>query len=265
MDLGLTDRVALVAAASSGLGRAAAERFAQEGARVAICARSKEKIEATAREIAASTGSPVLAVVADVTSTDDVRRLVATTVKRFGRLDALVTNAGGPPAGGFDDFATDLAPYRQALELNLLSTVSLCQAAIPVMRKHGWGRIVAVTSLAAKQPSPALLLSSVARAGVLAFTKCLATEVAGDGITVNAVCPGYTLTDRLAEHAEQEADFHKLDPRDIYDLWVKEIPARRLAEPSEFADVVAFLASERASYVTGTAVAIDGGYIKSLF
>ena len=264
MDLGLNDRVALVTGASSGLGRAVAERFAREGAQVAICARTKDKIEETAREISAATGQAVLAVVADVTNADDVRRLVRTTVKRLGRLDILVANAGAPPAGGFISF-DDLEPYRNALELNLLSTIALCQAVVPTMRRTTWGRIIAVTSLAAKQPSPAQLLSSVARAGVLAFTKCLATELADEGITVNAVCPGYTLTDRLTEHAEAEAGFRKLKQREVYNLWVKEIPARRLAEPAEFADVVAFLASERASYLTGTAVAIDGGYIKSLF
>jgi 3-oxoacyl-[acyl-carrier protein] reductase len=265
MDLGLKDRVALVTGASSGLGRAAAERFAREGARVAICARTKETIETTAREIAAETGSPAVAIVADVTNHDDVQRLVKTTVKRLGRIDILVANSGGPPAGGFSTFADDLEPYRQALELNLLSTIALCQAAVPVMRRGTWGRIVAVTSLTAKQPAPAQLLSSMARAGVLAFTKCLAAELADEGITVNAVCPGYTLTDRLTELAEAESRFRKLKQREVYNLWVKEIPARRLAEPAEFADVVAFLASERASYITGTALAIDGGYIKGLF
>lgn len=264
MDLGLKGRVALVTGASSGLGRAAAERFAREGASVVVCARTANKLADSAREIAEATGAEVVPVPADVTNAGDVRTLMRATVDRFGRLDCLVANAGGPTSGGFAHFADGLAPYREALELNLLSTVALCQAAVPEMRRNGWGRVVAVTSLSAKQPTPSLLLSSIARAGVLAFTKALATELAEEGITVNAVCPGYTLTDRLSELAEAEAGRQRLDPRDIYDLWVKEIPARRLAEPAEFADVVAFLASERASYVTGVALSVDGGYIKSL-
>jgi 3-oxoacyl-[acyl-carrier protein] reductase len=264
MDLGLKGRVAVVTGASSGLGRAAAERFAREGAHVVICARTAAKLADAAREISEATGSEVVPVPADVTNAGEVRTLVRAAVDRFGRLDVLVANAGGPPSGGFEHFADDLAPYRDAIELNLLSTVALCQAAVPEMRRNAWGRIVAVTSLSAKQPTPSLLLSSVARAGVLAFTKSLASELAEEGITVNSVCPGYTLTDRLSELAEAEAGRHKLEPRDIYDLWVKEIPAKRLAEPAEFADVVAFLASERASYVTGVALAVDGGFIKSL-
>lgn len=264
MDLGLTGRVAVIAGASSGLGRATAERFAREGARVVICSRTAEALEATAKEIASDSGSEVVAVPADVTVEADVKRLVSETVMRFGRLDVLVTNAGGPPSGGFAQFEEGLEPYRKALELNLLSTVALTQAAVPEMRKNNWGRIVAVTSLVAKQPSITLLLSSIARAGVLAFTKTLATELAHEGITVNSVCPGYTLTDRLSELAEAEAGRANVQPSDIYEQWVRDIPAKRLADPSEFADVVAFLGSERASYVTGVALAIDGGYIKSL-
>ena len=265
MDLGLKDRVAIVAGASSGLGRAAAQRLAAEGARVAICSRNREGLEVAAREIAESTRGEVLAVPADVTSQDEVRGLVRATVERFGRLDCLVANAGGPPSGGFAVFPDDLGPYRTALELNLLSTVALCQAAVPEMRRNGWGRIVAVTSLSAKQPSPSLLLSSIARAGVLAFTKALATELAGEGITVNSVCPGYTATDRLSELAEAEAGRAGVAEEAIRERWAADIPARRIGSPSEFADVVAFLASERASYVTGVALAIDGGLIKGLF
>lgn len=265
MDLGLKNRVALVAAASTGLGRATAERLAIEGARLTICARSQQTLETAAAEIRASSGTEVLPVLCDVTNEADVRRLVDATVERFGRLDVLVTNAGGPPSGGFAEFSAGLEPYRQALELNLLSTVALTQAAVPEMRKNGWGRVIAVTSLAAKQPSTSLLLSSVARAGVLAFTKVLATELARENITVNSVCPGFTMTERLLELAEAESSRGGVTPDDIYDRWRSDIPARRIADPDEFADVVAFLASERASYVTGVALAIDGGIIKSLY
>lgn len=265
MDLGLRNRVAFVSAASTGLGRATAERLAAEGASLTICARSLETLEQTASEIRAASGSDVLPVQCDVTNEEEVRRAVAETVARFGRLDVLVTNAGGPPSGGFAQFPDSLEPYRRALELNLLSTVSLAQAAVPEMRKNGWGRIVAVTSLAAKQPSTSLLLSSVARAGVLAFTKVLATELAHENITVNSVCPGFTLTERLSELAEAEAGRGGVSPDEIYERWRRDIPAKRIADPSEFADVVAFLASERASYVTGVALAIDGGIIKSLY
>lgn len=265
MDLGLKERVAIVAAASTGLGRAVAERLAREGARVAICARSTETLEKTAADIFSATGSDVLAVPCDLTVESEVRTLVDSTVKRFGRLDVVVTNAGGPPSGGFAQFASGLDPYRRALELNLLSTVSLTQAAIPEMRRNGWGRVIAVTSLAAKQPSTSLLLSSIARAGVLAFTKVLATELASENITVNSVCPGFTLTERLSELAEAEAGRAGCAPEEIYERWRREIPSHRIADPAEFADVVAFLASERASYVTGVALAIDGGIIKSLY
>lgn len=265
MDLGLRTRVAFVAAASSGLGRATAERLAAEGAGLAVCARSKDTLETTVSEIRAASGADVLAVPCDVTNEADVRRAVAETVEHFGRLDILVTNAGGPPSGGFAQFSEDLAPYRNALELNLLSTVALTQAAVPHMRRNGWGRIIAVTSLTAKQPSTSLLLSSVARAGVLAFTKVLATELAHEGITVNSVLPGFTLTDRLSELAEAEAGRGGIGVDDVYEQWRKDIPARRIAAPEEFADVVAFLASERASYVTGVALSIDGGIVKSLY
>ena len=265
MDLGLKNRVALVAAASTGLGRATAERLALEGAKLTICARSQQTLETAAAEIRASSGTEVLSVLCDVTNESDVRRVVDATVERFGRLDVLVTNAGGPPSGGFAEFSDGLEPYRHALELNLLSTVSLTQAAVPEMRKNGWGRVIAVTSLAAKQPSTSLLLSSVARAGVLAFTKVLATELARENITVNSVCPGFTMTERLLELAEAESSRGGVTPEEIYDRWRSDIPARRIADPDEFADVVAFLASERASYVTGVALAIDGGIIKSLY
>lgn len=265
MDLGLRDRVALVAAASTGLGRATAERLAMEGARLTICARSQQTLETAAAEIRASSGNEVFPVLCDVTNEAEVHRLVEVTVERYGRLDVLVTNAGGPPSGGFAEFSGGLEPYRRALELNLLSTVALTQAAVPEMRKNGWGRVIAVTSLAAKQPSTSLLLSSVARAGVLAFTKVLATELARENITVNSVCPGFTLTERLLELAVAESDRGGVTTEEIYERWRSDIPARRIADPNEFADVVAFLASERASYVTGVALAIDGGIIKSLY
>jgi len=265
MDLGLENRVAFVAAASTGLGRAVAGRLAAEGATLAICARSRQTLEAAAEEIRASTGATVSVVACDVTHETDVRRAIDETAERFGRLDILVTNAGGPPSGGFAQFADGLEPYRKALELNLLSTVSLTQAAVPHMRRNGWGRVVAVTSLSAKQPSTSLLLSSIARAGVLAFTKVLATELAREGITVNSVCPGFTLTERLSELAEAEAGRNGIEMEAVYEQWRRDIPAKRIADPAEFADVVAFLASERASYVTGVALAIDGGIIKSLY
>lgn len=264
MNLGLKDRVAVVAASSSGLGRAVAERLAHEGAHITICSRDRDAIVHTAREIAEATGAEVFPVAADVTREEDVAKLVEQTVNQFGRLDCLVTNAGGPPSGGFAEHAHGLDTYRKALELNLLSTVALCQAAVPAMRRNAWGRIVAVTSISAKQPSPSLMLSSMARAGVLAFVKSLATELAHENINVNAVCPGYTKTERLSELTEAESARRGVTEDDVIAGWASDIPARRLADPAEFADVVAFLLSDRASYVTGVALSIDGGFVKSI-
>jgi len=260
--LGLRGKVALVVAASKGLGKAAALELAREGAAVAICARTEATLRATAAEIERATGSEVLAVVADVSHADDVERLVQATVDRFGRLDILVTNAGGPPPGYFLDLGDE--PWHAAVELTLMSTVRLCRAAIPHMRKNGWGRIVNITSVSVKQPMDNLLLSNALRAGVVGLAKTLSNQFASDGVTVNSVCPGWTLTDRVVELNATRAREDGVSVREVERQVTADIPMGRMGQPQELAALIAFLASERAGYITGTAIPVDGGYVKGL-
>ena len=263
MDLGLTGKVAIVAAASSGLGKATAMELAAEGARVAINARNEEQLRIAAEQIHSATGSEVLVVAGDVTNEDLVRRLVSETRSTFGSVDILVTNAGGPPAGFFDDFSSQ--HYREAVELNLISTINLCREAVPHMRERKWGRIVAITSIAAKQPVENLILSNTARAGVLGFMKSLSQQIAADGITVNTLCPGYHLTERLKSLSSSIARKEGVNVEDVYARWAASTPMKRIGEPKEFAAAVAFLCSERASYLTGAVIQIDGGAYRALY
>jgi 3-oxoacyl-[acyl-carrier protein] reductase len=262
MDLGLRGKVALVAAASKGLGKAAALELAREGAKVAICARTETTLRAAAAEIGETTGSEVLAVVADVSDAGDVERLVQTTVDRFGRLDILVTNAGGPPAGYFLDLSDDA--WHAAVELTLMSAVRLCRAAVPHMRKNGWGRIVNIASVSVKQPIDNLLLSNALRAGVVGLAKTLSNQFAGDGITVNSVCPGWTLTNRVAELFAARAREQGVSVKEAERQVTADIPLGRMGQPEELAPLIAFLASGRAGYITGTAIQVDGGYVRGL-
>ena len=263
MDLGLTGKVAVVAAASSGLGRATAMELAAEGARVAINARNEEQLRDTAVEIQSKTGAEVMAIAGDVTREELVRQLVSETRSKFGSVDIVVANAGGPPAGFFDDFSAQ--HYRDAVELNLISTINLCREAVPHMRERGWGRIVAITSIAAKQPVENLILSNTARAGVLGFMKSLSQQIAADGITVNTVCPGYHLTERLTSLSALIAKNEGVSVEDLYARWAASTPMKRIGDPKEFAAVVAFLCSERASYLTGTVIQVDGGAYRALY
>ena len=263
MDLGLTGKVAIVAAASSGLGKATAMELAAEGARVAINARNEEQLRIAAEQIHSATGSEVLVVAGDVTNEDLVRRLVSETRSTFGSVDILVANAGGPPAGFFDDFSSQ--HYREAVELNLISTINLCREAVPHMRERKWGRIVAITSIAAKQPVENLILSNTARAGVLGFMKSLSQQIATDGITVNTLCPGYHLTERLKSLSSSIANNEGVSVEDVYARWATSTPMKRIGDPKEFAAAVAFLCSERASYLTGAVIQIDGGAYRALY
>jgi 3-oxoacyl-[acyl-carrier protein] reductase len=262
MDLGIRGKVAIITAASSGLGKAAAMELASEGARVAISARGKEKLNRAAEEIQAVTGQEVLARRGDVTDEGYVRELVADTARRFGAVDILVANSGGPPAGFFDDFSAE--HYRDAVELNLISTINLCREAVPHMRARGWGRVVAITSIAAKQPVENLILSNTARAGVLGFMKSLSQQVAANGITVNTLCPGYHLTERLKSLGSSMSQNEGVSIEDVYARWAASTPMNRIGDPREFAAVVAFICSERASYLTGTVLQVDGGAYKAL-
>ena len=262
MDLGLKGKVAAVAAASSGLGKASALELAREGAHVAICARNEERLFQAAEDIRAATGNDVFPVVADVTAPDDARRFIQTTVERFGGLDILVTNAGGPPAGTFEDF--DEKDWLDAFNLNFLSTQRLIRAALPHLKKSSSGRIIAITSVSAKQVLPNLILSNAVRAGVHGLLKTLSQELGPTGITVNAVCPGPILTERLMNLFRRNAETQGISLEEAQAGWVRQIPLGRLGRPEEFGAVVAFLASERASFVNGVLLQVDGGMVKAI-
>jgi 3-oxoacyl-[acyl-carrier protein] reductase len=260
MDLGLSGRVALVAAGSKGLGRAVADELAAEGATVAICARGAAALEDAVRAIGGA-GGRAHGVVADVSQPGEAARVVAEVERLFGRVDVLVTNAGGPRSARFD--ALDEADWSQAIRLLLDSAVAFARAAVPGMRQRRWGRILNITSIAAKQPVDGLMLSNSVRAAVIGFARTLANEVAEDGVTVNNLLPGYTRTGRVEDLARQMAGAGGGEGG-LVARWEAEIPMRRLGEPREFAALAAFLASERASYITGQSIAVDGGWIRSL-
>ncbi|MCX6545580.1 MAG: SDR family oxidoreductase [Acidobacteria bacterium] len=260
MDTGLNGKIALVCAASKGLGKAAALALAAEGARVAMCARHMPTLEAAAAEVAGATGGDVFAVAADLSRRADVERLVQQTVQHFGGLDILVTNSGGPKPGLFNALCE--ADWREAIDEVLMSVVHLCHAAVPHMKQRGGGRIINVTSISSKQPVPGLVLSNALRPAVAGLSKTLANELARDGILVNCVAPGYTRTDRVIELAEATARREGVTAEAVERRAVSNIPLGRMAEPAEFASVVVFLASERGSYITGSTMLVDGGYVR---
>ena len=262
MDLGLKNKVALVTAASRGLGRAVAEEIATEGASLIICSRKTETLERVANEIKNACGIEVLGVAADVSNSDDVARLVQAALTRFGRIDILVTNAGGPPAGQFESFTRQ--QWEDATHLLLHSAVELARQVLPGMKERRWGRILNITSIAVKQPVDNLILSNSLRAAVTGFARTLANEVASFGINVNNIMPGYTRTERVEELARMMSEKQGITPAEFIARWEKEIPMGRIGEPREFAALAAFLVSERASYITGTSIPVDGGWIRAL-
>lgn len=262
MDLGLRNRVAIVAASSRGLGKACALELAREGATVVVCARGAECLAATAAEIQAVSAVKVRSIPTDLTIAAQIEHLVGETLRRFGRVDVLVTNNGGPPAGSFGDF--DDKAWFAAHQLTLMSAVRLIRAVLPAMRAQRWGRIINITSVSAKQPIDNLVLSNVYRPGVIGLAKTLSTEVAVDGITVNNVAPGYTRTDRVLELARGRAAEQGKAVEEVLDETAASYPMQRMGEPEELAALVAFLASERAGYITGTTIQVDGGYVRGL-
>jgi len=262
MDLGLKGRVAIVTGSSQGIGKAIASGLAQEGARVSISARNEKQLNETAKEIRLATGAELFVVPTDLTREDDIRRLVARTAEAFGRIDILVNNTGGPPSAAFLETSED--HWRNAVDLLLVSVVTASLEVVPHMQEHIWGRIINMTSFAAKQPAERLVLSNTLRAGILGLSKTLANELAQYGILVNAVCPGWTMTKRVEELAKTQAKSSGKTPEEMIKGWESQIPLRRLAQPYEIADLVVFLASERASYITGAVIQVDGGHTKGL-
>jgi 3-oxoacyl-[acyl-carrier protein] reductase len=263
MDLGIRGRVAVVAGSSQGLGRAIADALAAEGVDLAVNSRSQEKVDRVKAEIEEAAGVRVEAIACDLTDPAGPERLVREARERLGQVDILVTNTGGPPAGMFEDH--DAEVWRQAIAQNFESVVNLVRAALPGMKERRWGRIVNVTSISVKQPVAGLILSNSLRAGVTGFAKTISNEVGPYNVTVNCVLPGYTRTERLVHLAESVAERDGTTIEGAYEGWAEEVPMERLGEPEELGAVAAFLCSERASYVTGQSLAVDGGWIKGLF
>ncbi|MBZ5616559.1 MAG: SDR family oxidoreductase [Acidobacteriia bacterium] len=262
MEMGLKNRVAIVAASSQGLGRATAEAFAAEGCRLAICARNQQALNAVAEKIRGEYKAEVLAEPFDVTDAGAVRDFVNAAVQKFGGIDICVTNAGGPPAKGF--LATTIDEWKRAVDLNFMSAVYFTHAVIPHMQKKRWGRIITITSITTKQPVADLVYSNAVRAAVVGLVKSLANEFGKDGILVNNVGPGYTATDRLKELAHSRSVASGKTEKEIFEGWSADAPLKRLGDPRELADAIVWLASERASYITGQTILVDGGLYKGL-
>lgn len=262
MDLGLTGKVALVAGASQGMGRAIAQGFAREGAKVSMCARGGEALEQAAEEIRKSTGGDVLATVADMSSYDDIRNYVEKSVAAFGRVDVVVNNAGGPPFGTFDALSED--DWMAAYNLSLMGTVRLTREAVPHMKKAGAGRIINITSYGVKEPIPGLILSNTFRTGVVGWARTLSRELGPDNILVNTVLPGRIDTERHHSLNVARSKRLNLPLEQVQQQSREEIPVKRFGQSEEVADLVVFLGSDRASYITGTAILIDGGLVRAL-
>lgn len=262
MDLGIDGRVALVGGASQGLGFAVADELAREGVHLVICSRSEGRIREAAARIQGAWGGEVLPVAADLSRGEDVSRVLAAAREAFGVVDILVTNTGGPPSGPFESH--DDAAWRHAVANNLESVIRLTRGVLPGMKERRWGRILHVTSVAVKQPVEGLILSNSVRAAVTGFARTLANETASYGITVNCILPGYTRTARLDDLASRISASQNISREEAFARWERQIPMRRLGDPKEFAALAAFLASERASYITGTSIPVDGGWVQGL-
>ena len=253
----------MVAASSRGLGRAVAEALAAEGCDLMLCARGDGALERTRAEIAKTHGVTVAARAADLSKADEAAAVAKAALDELGGIDILVTNNGGPPAGTFEQH--DLEAWRGAYHQTLESVLVLVRDLLPGMKERRWGRIVNVTSICVKQPIEGLMLSNSLRAAVTGFARTLANEVAPFGVTVNNVLPGYTRTDRVEQLAKHRAREEGVEPGQIIERFSAQIPAGRIGDPSEFGAMVAFLASEKAAYVTAQSIAVDGGWIRSLF
>jgi 3-oxoacyl-[acyl-carrier protein] reductase len=262
MDLGLKGKVALVSGGSQGLGKAVAKEFSAEGARVSICGLNDGYLFPAAEEIKDETGGEVVAFPADLTKARNAREFVQKSVAHYGTVDILFNNSGGPPSLPLDQIDDDL--WQFGFQLNLMSTIAMTTEVIPIMKQKRWGRIINSTSISVKQPIDGLILSNTIRAGVIGFAKTLSTELAPYRVTVNSVCPGYTLTDRVRSLSKVIAEREHTNPEKVIERWEAAIPAGRLGTSEEFAALVAFLASDRAGYITGAAIQIDGGWYKGV-
>ncbi len=264
MDLGIRNRVAMVAAASKGLGRAIARSLLAEGCQVSICARHSDALETTRQQLAEEfPEATVLAIPADVSRSEDITRWFHNTRQTLGPVDILVTNTGGPPVGMFMELEEE--KWRQGIESTLMNVVRLSQLVIPDMRKQHWGRIVHITSLVAREPMDMLTISSTLRAGLSALTRTQSNQLAQYGITVNAVLPGHIMTDRQIELNKARAEKTGLSFEEVVKQAEQQIPARRFGKPEEIGDAVAFLCSERAAYISGVSLLVDGGIVRGTF
>jgi len=262
MDLGIKDKVAIVAASSKGLGRATALGLAKEGVKLTICARDKDTLIETANSIISETSVDVLPVVCDVSKTDEVKNVVKETINKYGKVDIMINNAGGPPTGAFQDFS--LEEWQKAVELNLYSAITFSNEVIPYMREHNWGRIVNITSYAVKQPVDGLILSNTVRAGIVGLAKTMSNEFGRYNVLVNNICPGRIFTDRITFLANDRAEKTGKSFDEVIEEMGSDVPVGRIGKPEELANLAVFLSSKRASYITGTTIQVDGGLTKSL-
>jgi 3-oxoacyl-[acyl-carrier protein] reductase len=262
MDLRIQEKIAVVTAASQGLGKAAALSLAREGTTVVICARNKETLHVTAQEIISETNATVYPVVADVSNKSELDALIDDVKNRFGTIHILVNNAGGPPPGKIDDLSD--TEWQKGYELTMMSMIRLTRAVLPLMEQQRWGRVISLVSLAAKEPIDSLLISSTLRPGILGLSKVLANQYGKYGITVNTVCPGYVLTKRMEELSRSRSAASSMSYEQYLEESARNIPIGRLGRPEEIGDVVAFLASERASYINGANLLVDGGQSKGI-
>lgn len=262
MDLGMKGKIAIIAGGSQGLGKAVAMEMIREGAKVAIGALDDPELPKAVEEIARTTGGEVLGVPVDVTKAEEAKNFIRKAIEHYGTVDILVNNAGGPPSKTFLEIDDDL--WNLGVRLNLMSTIIMTREAVPVMMEKRWGRIINMTSISVKQPIDGLILSNTVRSGVVGLAKTLSNELASYNITVNNVCPGYTMTERVRTLAIVTAEKQGTTPEAVIKGWESQVPMGRLGTPEEFASLVTYLASERASYITGASIQIDGGWYKGV-
>ncbi len=262
MDLKIRNKVTLVTGASSGLGFAAAMSLAEEGVNLAINSRSEENLQRAAEKIEKHTGIKPFLVVGDISENGIAEKIIKQTADKLGSIDILVSNCGGPPAGLF--MQHDKETWGKSTDLTLYSAINLSRAVIPGMVEKKWGRIIFITSVAVKQPIDNLIISNCLRSGLTGFAKSISNEYASSGITVNTVCPGYTETERLKNLAQHQSEANGISTDEVYAGWTASIPAARLGQPEELAALITFLASEKASYITGTSIPVDGGHVRGL-